>query len=274
MDIKLNEINIDNMNLQDILKQTSSFDSYRYEVLKNKYSTIYSNNPNRFEYFKDNLESWEKDFILGGILKEEIIEKNKNRQGFFRDREFVKDGKKYEDEWFSTFMLSFSKIIEEGGTLAFLNTLKDKPFEYVLYNPTASDIDDTKPINAEPDFIYIFDSWKVGFIEQKCVYKDNFTIKLRDSQLKIFNNFENLLILIKQENYTDKDIYYFYKYEDIKEHLHTETQVNGRVSYCITKQELDNLNIECEKIIDEYVTNSEKVQEEKRRNDVISAFVR
>ena len=98
-DIKLNEINIDNMNLQDILKLTGSFDNYRYETLKNKYKTIYSNNPNRFKYFKDNLESWEKDFILGGILKEEIIEKNKNRQGFFRDREFIKDGNKYEDEW-------------------------------------------------------------------------------------------------------------------------------------------------------------------------------
>lgn len=274
MDIKLNEINIDNMNLQDILKQTGSFDSYRYEVLKNKYSTIYSNNPNRFEYFKNNLEDWEKDFILGGILKEEIIEKNKNRQGFFRDREFIKDGKKYEDEWFSTFMLSFSKIIEEGGTLSFLNTLEDKPFEYVLYNPSASNLNDTKPINSDPDFLYIYDSWKVGFIEQKCVYKDNFKIKLRESQLRTFDNYNDLLILIKQENYTDKDIYYFYKYKDIKEHLHTETQFNNRVSYCIEKEELDNLNIKYEKIVDEYVTNSEKIQEEKRKNDIIAAFMR
>ena len=63
-------------------------------------------------------------------------------------------------------------------------------------------------------------------------------------------------------------------YNYIKEHLHTETQFNNRVSYCITKQELDNLNIDYEKIVDEYVTNSEKVQEEKRKNDVIVAFLK
>lgn len=286
IDLKIYEL--DSMKISDIFDHTSkikkydettkkyeSFDKYRYNLLKEKHRLQNINNPDRWYYKKKNYEDWEKKLILEGILTDEVIENNTNRDGFYKDRGFTKDGKKYNDEVFSTIMLGFAKILEEDSTLAFFNTNDNiKDWGEFFYNPLASDFNSNKKINAHPDFLFKYkNDIKVAAIEQKCVYKENFEIKIRESQMRNFDEYEEMYLLIKREDELDKDTYYFYSYNQIKPFLQERVLTNGRLSYCITKEELDKLeDVQVEIIVDRYIEESEYKKWEERRKKINIPF--
>lgn len=286
-DIDLKTYELDGMRISEILDNTSkitkyneytqkieSFDKYRYNLLKEKHKIQNINNPRRWKYKQLSYEEWEENLILKGILTKEVIDNNLNRCGFLKDRTFIKDGKIYEDEWFSTLMLGFSKILEEDSTISFFrNNYRIRAVGNLSFNPISTDFNSNKPVNGHPDFIFVFnEDWDPLGIEQKCVYKDNFSIKIRESQIAIFKQYKNMYILVKQENYLDKDIYYFYNFYKIKDLLHKEKQQNGRISYTITKEELDNLNIEYRKLVDDYVAHSEIIEEIELKKSIYIPF--
>lgn len=288
--IDLKTFEIDGMKISDIFDHTSklkkfdettkkyeSFDKYRYNLLKEKHKLQNINNPNRWWYKKNNYEDWEKKLIMEGILIDEVIKNNENRDGFYKDRDFEKDGKKYQDEIFSTLMLGFAKILEEDSTLAFFNTNEEvKSWGEFFFNPLASDFNSNKKINAHPDFLFKYNNHigNVAAIEQKCVYKENFEIKIRESQMRIFDEYEEIYILIKREDELDKDTYYFYSYNQIKKHLKpTQSAINNRTTYSISKEELDKLeDVNVEIIEDRYIEESEYKKWEERRKKINVPF--
>lgn len=243
-DIDLKSYKIDGMNIQDIMSHTSMGnlnlkDLYLY--LKNRFK-LYTKDKTKREYIINNMEEWERNLILNGILAGEVIENNMNRPCFRRDRSFCYNGKTYNDEFLTTLWVAVSKVFEEYTTLAFINNIKfDGKFSE---NPKAPKVNDVSCINSEPDFIWTKEDGSTVMVEQKCSYVENFSIKIRAGQMKNFemNYNDNIVILVKIETQNNSDVYYFYDYKDIKPYL-KQNVYGGNVKYYVTKKTLSEHNI-------------------------------
>lgn len=244
--IDLKEYRIDNMNIRDIMNQTRMGNlnlKDLYLHLKHKFEHLMNNKNNtiRKEYILNNLEDWERELILNGILSGEVIENNLNRPYFNRDRSFTKDGKFYEDIFLTTLWVAISKIFEEKTTLSYINNMRIGKF---IENEKAPQVNSTNPINSEPDFIWIQNDGSKIMVEQKCSYNKNFSIKIRRGQMKNFSEKHNddVVILVKDESETRKDEYSFYYYKDIKPFL-KEKNYGGNIKYYVTKRMLTENNV-------------------------------
>lgn len=242
-----------NMKIYDILKHTNDYD--RYIFLKQKYINNLSYDEDKKNYLYKILDEWEKIFLKTGEIDDEVIKRNQEREKNMRkfisgkssfDRSFTVDGIEYKDEVFTILMLIIGKIMEEDTTLAFWNTNEElSNLGKLLPNGKATKIDGQGYITSHPDFCLIDKiNHRQVFIEQKCVYKDDFQIKLRDNQVNIFNQYENIQILIKKETELYKDTYYLYNFYDIKKHMRQIINSKGKITYIINKEELDSLGIQ------------------------------
>lgn len=247
-DIDLKTFKIDGMNIQDIMSHTNMGnlnlkDLYLY--LKDKFEHLVNNKNNTIkkEYILNNLEEWEKDLILNGILSGEVIEKNSHRPCFNRDRGFYLNNKYYEDVFLTTLWVILSKIFEEKTTLSFINNMKNFDGEF-YENPKAPDINSTDCINSEPDFIWVKKDGSKVMVEQKCSYNKTNSIKIRKGQMKNFSEKynDNVVILLKDETDIYKDEYSFYYYKDIKPFL-KEHNYGGNVKYFVTEHMLRENNV-------------------------------
>jgi hypothetical protein len=229
-----------------------NFDSYKLDLLRKKYCLI-CQDPNRRNKFFNGLDDWEKSFFKYAELGDDIIEKNKNRLGFFNDRGFEYNGEQYQDDILSLYMVSLSKVLEEDTTLYFLNRETNlNTFGKLVANPYASRVDSSSPITSDPDFLLVLNrsyNNKVIPIEQKCVYCDSWKIKIRENQYEQFSNLEHVFILIKKENaqvndgistYYDK--YIMFDFNDIKDHMKVQHELNGRLSYVLYFNDIEKYN--------------------------------
>lgn len=255
-DIDLKIYKIDNMDIREIMSNTNMGNlnlKTLYLFLKNKFELFINNDITKRKYLFSICEEWEKSLILKGILKGEIIDKNLNRKYFNRDRSFIKNGKFYEDTFLTTLWVALCKIFEESTTLSFINNLKYFSGKFIE-NDKANKVNSTDCINSEPDFVWIKDDGKKIMVEQKCSYVENFSIKIRQGQMKNFerNYNDDIVILVKDESDLHKDIYYFYNYKEIKPLL-KRNEYGGNVKYYVTKRRLEENNILPFKIlVDEY----------------------
>lgn len=219
-DIDLKTYNIDNMNIREIMSNTNMGnlnlkDLYLHLKYKFEYLVNNKNNTIRKEYILNNLEKWEKELILSGILSGEVIEKNLNRLYFNRDRGFYLNGKYYEDIFLTTLWVELSKVFEEQTTLSYINNMKNFDGKFVE-NEKAPKINSNACINSEPDFIWFKKDGSKIMVEQKCSYNKINSIKIRKGQIKNFSEKYNdeVVILLKDETDIHKDEYSFYYYKD------------------------------------------------------------
>ena len=242
--IDLKIYTIDDMNIQDLMNQTSMGNlnlKDLYNHLKYKFQ-LFTRDKEKREYLLNNLEEWERELILNGILAGEVIEKNLHRQYFNRDRGFYLNNKYYEDVFLTTLWVAMSKIFEEKTTLAFINSMKNFDGKFIE-NERAPQINDTSCINSEPDFVWIKKDGSRVMVEQKCSYTKNYSIKIRKGQMKNFERYnDDVVILVKDETNLCQDEYNFYYYKDIKPFL-KENNYGGNVKYYVTRLRLLENNI-------------------------------
>lgn len=242
--IDLKIYKIDNMNIQDLMSNTSMGNlnlKTLFLHLKNKYRLFIENKIKR-EYILKSLDDWERELILNGILLGEVIENNLNRPYFNRDRNFTLNGKFYEDVFLTTLWVAISKIFEEYTTLSYINNIPNFDGKFIE-NEKAPKVNSVSCINSEPDFVWIKEDGSHTMVEQKCTYTENFSIKIRKGQMKNFQKYnDDIVIVLKDETDLYRDSYFFYNYKEIKPFL-KEHMYGGNVKYYVTQKELMDKNI-------------------------------
>jgi hypothetical protein len=220
------------------------WDMFRINHMRQKWENIMKNQSDRLEDWKANAEDWELQMMLNAELPDSIIEMNKDRWGFRRDRGFVdENGNIVEDIWFSTFMLAFAKMVEEDTTKLFFK--KDKEGIWWLEdNPKAAKIDSQNYITGDPDFIMKSERYNddyTVYVEQKCVYREDWKLSIRQSQMTLFDKLidvGNKIYILVKVSLEDRDEYSFYNWEKVRGLLNVEYN-----TYRTTRQILEFNNV-------------------------------
>jgi hypothetical protein len=237
--------------VEDVFSKTSHpgklTDLERINILRKSYEDIYNNDRDRYEFYYNSMQQFEKSLMIDGILEDGIIEMNKHRKGFIRDRSYIdENGNRQEDEYFSTFMITFSKIVEEGTSLSLFREDNMMKYDFCLYdNPKSTKINSLDQVNGLPDFIIKDKNGISGYCEQKTIYSDSNKIFIRPSQYKLFDKLDYVCILVKKIDIENGiHTYYLYDYDDIKEHLKFHTFYG--------KYEMDLNKVQPMKVIKDY----------------------